>query len=82
MGECFGNRCPALITGFPFNVSSHPMYAGSALVHVGAALRARSPVGLGLAAVVAWAYGLAAVVVEGPFTDAVYATEVVKADYG
>jgi len=26
----------------------------------------------------AWAYGLAAVVVEGPFTDAVYATETRK----
>jgi len=32
----------------------------------------------GLAANVAWAYGLAAVVVEGPFTDAVYATETRK----
>jgi phosphatidylethanolamine/phosphatidyl-N-methylethanolamine N-methyltransferase len=75
MGEYFGFMMPRLITAFPFNVDPDPMYNGSVLMHLGYALRARSPTGLFLALVVALSYWIAAKLFEEPFMAYCYANK-------
>jgi methylene-fatty-acyl-phospholipid synthase len=45
-GDAFGFLFPSKITGFPFNVTSSPMYDGSTLNFLGHAILYRSPVGV------------------------------------
>ena len=45
LGDYFGILLPNKVTGFPFNVTSSPMYDGSVLNHLGHSILHRSPVG-------------------------------------
>ena len=45
-GDAFGILFPSKITGFPFNITSSPMYDGSTLNFLGHSLLHRSPVGV------------------------------------
>jgi phosphatidylethanolamine/phosphatidyl-N-methylethanolamine N-methyltransferase len=72
MGEAFGYFCPRLLTTFPFDALEDPMYLGSSLAHLGAALRANSTPGIFVALVVSLTYWIAARVFEGPFTHELY----------
>eukprot|EP00762_Andalucia_godoyi_P001677 ANDGO_07089.mRNA.1 Phosphatidyl-N-methylethanolamine N-methyltransferase len=71
LGDYFGILMDNRVTGFPFNVTSDPMYNGSSLCFVGSALWKASPAGLVLAAAVYFMYQIA-LVFEGPFTTAIY----------
>ncbi|ESK84394.1 methylene-fatty-acyl-phospholipid synthase [Moniliophthora roreri MCA 2997] len=72
MGDYFGILQKRRVTGFPFNILKHPMYTGSTLCFVGAALWYERPAGLLVAIYVHATYALA-VEYEGPFTDMIYA---------
>jgi len=61
-----------MVTGFPFNVTSAPMYVGSTCSFLGTALLYRKPGGILLSMLVATCYWVA-LKFEDPFTAEIYA---------
>lgn len=61
-----------MVTGFPFNVTSAPMYWGSTMSFLGTALWFGKPAGVLLAGLVWMAYQVA-LQFEDPFTARIYA---------
>ncbi|KNZ51000.1 methylene-fatty-acyl-phospholipid synthase [Puccinia sorghi] len=59
LGDYFGILMPHMVHGFPFNLSSSPMYHGSTLCFLATALSYRSPAGLILTALVYIVYQIA-----------------------
>ncbi|KAF2272600.1 phosphatidylethanolamine N-methyltransferase [Westerdykella ornata] len=72
LGDYFGILMDEPVTSFPFNVTSAPMYHGSTLSFLAAAIWAGKPAGLLLTALVALAYKVARRY-EDPFTAMIYA---------
>lgn len=72
MGDYFGFLLDDMVTGFPFNVTSSPMYTGSTMSFLGTALYFGKPAGLFLTAVVHFVYQIA-LRFEDPFTAGIYA---------
>ncbi|KAJ2896239.1 uncharacterized protein MKZ38_005733 [Zalerion maritima] len=72
LGDYFGILQEKMVTGFPFNVSSAPMYHGSTLSFLGTALLYGRPAGLLLTLEVLLVY-LVALKFEDPFTGEIYA---------
>ncbi|KAF9055309.1 phospholipid methyltransferase [Hymenopellis radicata] len=72
LGDYFGILMNGRVTAFPFNVLDNPMYVGSTLCFVGAALWYERPAGLLVAIYVHLVYATA-LKFEGPFTAMIYA---------
>ncbi|KAL3956405.1 hypothetical protein ACCO45_009251 [Purpureocillium lilacinum] len=72
LGDYFGILMDHMVTGFPFNVCGAPMYWGSTMSFLGAALLFGKPAGLLLTAWVFVVYVLA-LRYEDPFTAGIYA---------
>ena len=71
-GDYFGILMDDMVTAFPFNVLSHPMYVGSAMSFFGTSFWYGKPVGFLLSLEVCIMY-LMAMSLEGPFTTKIYA---------
>ena len=71
LGDYFGILMDKKVTGFPFNVTSAPMYYGSTMSFLGTALWYGKPAGILLTAEVLVVY-LLALRFEDPFTGAIY----------
>ena len=71
LGDYFGILMDHMVTGFPFNVTSAPMYYGSTLSFLGSALVYGKPAGLLLTV---WVYLVYVVALrfENPFTAGIY----------
>lgn len=72
LGDYFGILMDDMVTGFPFNVCSAPMYYGSTMSFLGTAILFGKPAGVLLTAEVLVVY-LIALRFEDPFTGAIYA---------
>ncbi|KAF2172942.1 hypothetical protein M409DRAFT_16893 [Zasmidium cellare ATCC 36951] len=72
LGDYFGILMDSMVTGFPFNVSSSPMYHGSTLSFLGTALWYGKPAGIVLSGLVFVVYQIA-LQFEDPFTAEIYA---------
>ncbi|KAJ8088099.1 Phosphatidyl-N-methylethanolamine N-methyltransferase [Marasmius tenuissimus] len=72
LGDYFGILQKERVTQFPFNVLNDPMYVGSTMCFIGAALWYERPVGLLISLYVTLTYYIA-MRYEGPFTDMIYA---------
>ncbi|TIA27884.1 phospholipid methyltransferase [Aureobasidium pullulans] len=72
LGDYFGILMDEMITGFPFNICSAPMYYGSTLSFLGSALWFGKPAGVVLTGVVFVVYKIA-LRFEDPFTGGIYA---------
>ncbi|TVY40699.1 Phosphatidyl-N-methylethanolamine N-methyltransferase [Lachnellula occidentalis] len=72
LGDYFGILMDDMVTGFPFNVCSAPMYYGSTMSFLGTALLFGKPAGLLLTIEVLAVY-LVALRFEDPFTGEIYA---------
>ncbi|PQE17620.1 methylene-fatty-acyl-phospholipid synthase protein [Rutstroemia sp. NJR-2017a BVV2] len=72
LGDYFGILMDKMVTGFPFNVCSAPMYYGSTMSFLGTALLWGKPAGILLTAEVFVVY-LLALRFEDPFTAGIYA---------
>ncbi|KAF2722582.1 phospholipid methyltransferase [Polychaeton citri CBS 116435] len=72
LGDYFGILMDHIVTGFPFNVSSSPMYDGSTMSFLGTALWFGKPAGVALAFLVLVVYRIA-LTYEDPFTAEIYA---------
>jgi methylene-fatty-acyl-phospholipid synthase len=72
LGDYFGILMDSMVTGFPFNVTSAPMYYGSTMSFLGTALWFGKPAGILLTAEVLAVY-LIALRFEDPFTASIYA---------
>jgi phosphatidylethanolamine/phosphatidyl-N-methylethanolamine N-methyltransferase len=72
LGDYFGILMDEMVTGFPFNVTSAPMYYGSTLSFLGGAIWYGKPAGLLLTAIVFGVYKIA-LSYEDPFTGEIYA---------
>jgi phosphatidylethanolamine N-methyltransferase len=72
LGDYFGILMDEMVTGFPFNMCSAPMYYGSTMSFAGSALWFGKPAGLVLTALVFGVYK-AALTFEDPFTGGIYA---------
>ncbi|TGO27565.1 hypothetical protein BPAE_0040g00460 [Botrytis paeoniae] len=72
LGDYFGILMDKMVTGFPFNVSSAPMYYGSTMSFLGTALLWGKPAGILLTVEVLVVY-LLALRFEDPFTAEIYA---------
>lgn len=72
LGDYFGILMDEMVTGFPFNVTSSPMYAGSTMSFLGTALWYGKPAGILLTGLVFVAYQVA-LRFEDPFTAEIYA---------
>ena len=59
LGDYFGILMDHIVTGFPFNVMSDPMYWGSSMSFAGVALWFGKPAGLALTLLVVIAYSIA-----------------------
>lgn len=71
LGDYFGILLDEMVTGFPFNVSTSPMYTGSTMSFLGTALYFGKPAGLILTAWVYIVYQVA-LTFEDDFTAAIY----------
>lgn len=71
LGDYFGILMPHIVTGFPFNVVSDPMYFGSSLSFIGVALWFAKPAGLILSVLLSVVYVIA-LKFESPFTAEIY----------
>ncbi|PWN35540.1 putative OPI3-methylene-fatty-acyl-phospholipid synthase [Meira miltonrushii] len=71
LGDYFGILMPHIVTGFPFNVVSDPMYFGSSLSFIGVALWYAKPAGLILSVLLSIVY-VVALKFESPFTAEIY----------
>lgn len=72
LGDYFGILMDHMVTGFPFNLVDAPMYYGSTMSFLGAALIYGKPAGLLLTVWVLTVY-LVALRFENPFTAGIYA---------
>lgn len=72
LGDYFGILKDEIITGFPFNVATAPMYSGSTLAFLGTGLWYGKPAGVLLALWVHIVYTVA-LRYEDPFTAGIYA---------
>ncbi|KAL7938486.1 phospholipid methyltransferase [Trichoderma chlorosporum] len=72
LGDYFGILMDEMVTGFPFNVTSAPMYWGSTMNFLGTALAFGKPAGLLLTLGVYIVY-IIALRFEDPFTAGIYA---------
>jgi len=72
LGDYFGILLDKMVTGFPFNVTSAPMYYGSTMSFLGSALLYGKPAGILLTAWVLAVY-LVALQFEDSFTAGIYA---------
>jgi len=72
LGDYFGILMNDVVTGFPFNVSSCPMYLGSTLNFLGTSLWFGKPAGVLLTGLV-WIMYVLALKFEDPFTAEIYA---------
>ncbi|PQE24556.1 phospholipid methyltransferase protein [Rutstroemia sp. NJR-2017a WRK4] len=72
LGDYFGILMDKMVTGFPFNICSAPMYYGSTMSFLGTALLWGKPAGILLTAEVFVVY-LLALRFEDPFTAGIYA---------
>ncbi|PLW11837.1 hypothetical protein PCASD_19100 [Puccinia coronata f. sp. avenae] len=59
LGDYFGILMDHMVQGFPFNLTSSPMYNGSTLCFLGTALSYRSPAGVILTGLVYLVYQVA-----------------------
>jgi len=71
LGDYFGILMDKMVTGFPFNVSSAPMYYGSTMSFLGTAILFGKPAGVLLTLEVLVVY-LVALRFEDPFTAGIY----------
>ncbi|XP_060082844.1 uncharacterized protein LOC132562135 isoform X1 [Ylistrum balloti] len=71
LGDYFGILMDKKVTGFPFNILDNPMYVGSTLNFLGAALVKASQTGIFVSMIVAIVYRIA-LMFEGPFTEHIY----------
>ena len=74
LGDYFGILMNEMVTGFPFNFTSSPMYLGSTMNFLALALWFGKPAGILLTAEVFVAYSLA-LRFEDPFTTNIYKKE-------
>lgn len=72
LGDYFGILMDEMVTGFPFNVTSAPMYWGSTMNFLGTALVFGKPAGIALTVGVLVVY-IIALRFEDPFTAGIYA---------
>ena len=72
LGDYFGILMDEMVTGFPFNVTSAPMYYGSTMSFLGTAILFGKPAGILLTIEVLVVY-LLALRFEDPFTAGIYA---------
>jgi len=72
LGDYFGILLDKMITGFPFNATSCPMYNGSTMLFLATSLWKGKPAGLFLTSVVYVVYKIA-LSFEDPFTAKIYA---------
>lgn len=72
LGDYFGILMDKMVTGFPFNVCSAPMYYGSTMSFLGTAILFGKPAGILLTVEVLVVY-LIALRFEDPFTAGIYA---------
>ncbi|EHK23878.1 uncharacterized protein TRIVIDRAFT_45525 [Trichoderma virens Gv29-8] len=72
LGDYFGILMDEMVTGFPFNVTSAPMYWGSTMNFLGTALVFGKPAGIALTVGVLIVY-IIALRFEDPFTAGIYA---------
>jgi len=72
LGDYFGILMDDIVTGFPFNVCSAPMYYGSTMSFLGSAILFGKPAGILLTLEVLVVY-LIALQFEDPFTAGIYA---------
>ncbi|KAH6617946.1 phospholipid methyltransferase-domain-containing protein [Chaetomium sp. MPI-SDFR-AT-0129] len=72
LGDYFGILMDSIVTGFPFNITSAPMYYGSTMSFLGTALLYGKPAGVLLTLHVLVVY-LVAIQFENPFTAGIYA---------
>ncbi|KAF4346017.1 methylene-fatty-acyl-phospholipid synthase [Fusarium beomiforme] len=72
LGDYFGILMDEMVTGFPFNVTSSPMYTGSTCSFLATALWYGKPAGVLLTLWVSFIYKLA-LQYEDPFTSEIYA---------
>lgn len=72
LGDYFGILMDEMVTGFPFNVTSAPMYWGSTMSFLGTALWFGKPAGVVMTGLVWTAYRVA-LAFEDPFTAQIYA---------
>ena len=72
LGDYFGILMDSMVTGFPFNVTSAPMYYGSTMSFLGTALLYGKPAGILLTLLVLVVY-MVAIQFENPFTASIYA---------
>ncbi|EFQ34404.1 phospholipid methyltransferase [Colletotrichum graminicola] len=72
LGDYFGILMDGIVTGFPFNITDAPMYNGSTMSFLGAALIYGKPAGILLTI---WVFGVYKVALryENPFTAGIYA---------
>lgn len=71
LGDYFGILMDEMVTGFPFNVTSAPMYYGSTMSFLGTAVLFGKPAGILLTIEVLVVY-LLALRFEDPFTAGIY----------
>ena len=71
LGDYFGILMDEPVTGFPFNITSAPMYWGSTMSFLGTALLYGRPAGVLLTAEVLFVYSVA-LQWEDPFTSKIY----------
>ncbi|KAH9461625.1 hypothetical protein Pst134EA_017921 [Puccinia striiformis f. sp. tritici] len=71
LGDYFGILMDEMVQGFPFSLTSSPMYDGSTLCFLGTALSYRSPAGLILTGIVYLVYQVA-LKFEDPFIANIY----------
>jgi len=79
LGDYFGILLPGKIEGFPFNVTTCPMYDGSSLNFLAFAIHNRSIVGFFVAVFVFICYRVACIF-EDSFTEQIYATAAKKSE--
>lgn len=72
LGDYFGILMDKMVEGFPFNVTSAPMYYGSTMSFLGTAVLYGKPAGVLLTVEVLMVY-LVALRFEDAFTGAIYA---------
>ncbi|KAK4654634.1 Phosphatidyl-N-methylethanolamine N-methyltransferase [Podospora pseudocomata] len=72
LGDYFGILMDKMVTGFPFNITSAPMYYGSTMSFLGSALLYGKPAGILLTLHVLIVY-IIAIQFENPFTSGIYA---------
>jgi phosphatidylethanolamine N-methyltransferase len=76
--DYFGILFNEMVTAFPYNILSNPLYVGSTMLFFGKAFVYKSPVGI-LLSMLAWVMYKIASFLENPMTDLIYSEENIKA---